>query len=434
MSFFDNGLCLQQAGQFADAYRQFIAAIREDCECVGAYFMIGCILRAEKKYALSVTALRKVVQLAPHSAVYHFELGQSLQLNRDFRAAEIHFRASLDLDNTKAQVWYYLAMILSTTGRCDEAKIAIENAIRLEPWVRDSSWYQAVVILASGDFERGFRLYEARRNVNPYRPHACPEWQGEDLTTKTLFIETEQGFGDIIQAVRFFSGLYAKRIICGAPQELHRLLRSSFPHIQIISRTDPYQADVYVLSGSLAWKTGLANRFDLIPQTPYLKTDRKMAVPRPKNTRKAVGICWFGSTDHENNAARSSNAETFYRNLTGLGIELYSLQINVRDADMALLGEIGLIHDMAPLIADFADTAAIMQELDCVVTVDTAIAHLAGALGIECHVIIPYHQVDWRWLHGRTDTPWYASMTLHRQSEFETWDQVLQRIRDTKLI
>jgi hypothetical protein len=407
----------------------FIAAIHEDCQNAEAYFILGCILRAEKKYALSVSCLSKAVQLKPQSPDYHFELGASLLYLPNFRDAEMQFRTALSLDNTKAQIWRYLATILTTTGRCDEAQMAMDHAIRLAPGVLDSLWYRSVVTLASGDLKRGFEQYEARRKVNPYPKHAEPEWRGEDLTDKTLLIETEQGFGDIIQMARFFSVIAAKQIICGVSAPLKSLLQSSFPHIKFITQNELYQADYYVLSGSLPWKTGLIN-FDLIPPTPYLKTDKRIAIVRPQHTVKAVGICWYGSTDHENNAVRSSTVETFYRNLTGVGIELYSLQVGVKDPDLALLGEIGLIHDMAAVIHDFADTAAIMHELDCVVTVDTAIAHLAGALGIACHVVIPYHQVDWRWLHNRNDTPWYAAMTLYRQGEFETWDSVLQRIRD----
>jgi tetratricopeptide (TPR) repeat protein len=434
MSHLDNGLRLQKDRKFHEAYRQFVAAIREDCHCAGAYFIIGCILRSEKKYALAVTCLRKAVALNPDSVDYQYELGEALRSDKQFRQAEGHFRQALTLDNTKAKIWYSLAVILSATGRTEEAKIAIDNAVRLEPWVLASPFFQSVVLLASGDYELGFRLYETRRKINPYRSHPCPEWQGEDLTTKTLFIECEQGFGDILQVARFFNSIRAEQVFLGAPKELHRLLRSSFPNMKIVAKNDDYLADFYVLSGSLPWKIGLTNNLASIPGTPYLTTHRKIPLMRPKNTSKAVGICWYGSTDHENNAARSSDVETFYRNLTGLGIELYSLQVNVPDPNLALLGEIGLIHDMAPMITDFADTAAIMKELDCIVTVDTAIAHLAGALGVECHVIIPYHQVDWRWLHDRNDTPWYPSMTLHRQGEFETWDQVLQKIRDTQLI
>jgi len=239
---------------------------------------------------------------------------------------------------------------------------------------------------------------------------------------------SEQGFGDVIQFLRFVPKLPRERIVFLVPREMRRLIEFNFaaPNISFYNFGSPTvpSADYWQPICSLG---SLYLRNDLDPAA-YLRAPEGPRIERPTGSRLAIGVCWAGSSRHLADAARSSTAEAFVGALALPGVELYSFQTGAKNIDPALLGDMGIMQDLSPGIHDFADSASLLIQMDAIVTVDTALAHLSGALGVPTHVLIPYAAVDWRWGHDRKDSPWYRSMTLHRQAKGETWSQVLQRV------
>lgn len=429
--FLEEGMRLQKLSKYPQAYQEFINAVKYDNRCHEAYHTIGIVLRLEKKYMISISCLKKAVDICPKNPEYHLDLGESYRMGQQWDKAEIHFRESLKLNKNNPRAWYCLAYILTMMGKLDEADIAIKHSIRMEPNIPDLKWLQALIVLFSGDYNLGFKLYESRKALKESTPKStCPEWTGQDLTGKILYIESEQGFGDVIQFSRFLN-IIPKHInfICGVPNELHELMKTSFPNVKFCSwHNPPKEMDYYILTGSMMCKFDWGKTQETLPSTPYISTDKIIEVKKPKGTKKTIGFCWAGSKTHQDDEFRSTTLELFYKNLTGVGIELYSLQLGQK-SDPALISNMGLVHDMIPLIKNFSDTAAIIKQLDHIVCVDTSLAHLAGAMGIPVSVMIPSTSVDWRWLVDRTDSPWYSSMKLYRQKHYEPWDDILQRIK-----
>lgn len=431
MNYFEQGIQLFHAGKHPQAYQAFINAIRDDCECHEAYFMLGTALRMEKKYMLSVSCLKKAVELNPNSSQYHYELGESLRLNLLWDEATEHLKISINLDQTNQSAWHILSNILIVTGQIEKSIYAINKAIELNPRYEYFQWLKVLINLSNGDYDQGFRDYEIRKRLPDRQPAPnCPEWDGKkDLNGKTLLILKEQGFGDVIQFSRFLD-LVPKNInfVCAIQQDLLSLFQENFPDITFYSFKNQPKTDYYILIGDLINILEWGRTPETLPFKKF-NIEKTIPIPIPDGTIKKIGITWFGSKSHQNNDVRSADLETFYENLCGVGIELYSLQIGVEKNDPALIGKMGLIHDMAPMIKDFSDTAAILKQLDYLVSVDTSIVHLAGSLGIPCGVIISKFNVDFRWLHIRTDTPWYPSVKLYRQQKEESLDSVLQKIK-----
>lgn len=308
----------------------------------------------------------------------------------------------------EAEPHHHLAGVHRALGRVDAAEAEYRRALALAPGAGATRRVLAAVLLGQGRYAEGFELFEARHELPALAKPALPfpEWGGEPLVGKRLLIWPEQGFGDQIQAARFAPILKARgaqvTLVC-APA-LHRLFAGSFD-VEVIAAQgaiDFPDPDYWVMSGSLAWRLGVTPQS--VPNAPYLKA--------PKSAPDAgarIGLMSRGNPAHENDHNRSLPPRAAER--------LRSLAPDALDLDPATTGA-----------DDFADTAAILDGLDLVISVDTAVAHLAGAMGKACWVLLPAQETDWRWLRERTDSPWYPSLTLFRQRPGESWEEVIARI------
>lgn len=303
---------------------------------------------------------------------------------------------------------HYLAGVHRMQGRLEPAEAGYREALRLAPAAGATKRVLATVLLAQGRYAEGFELYEARHELPALTKPALPfpEWRGEPVAGKRLLIWPEQGFGDQIQFARFAPILAAMgaevTLIC-APA-LARLFAGSLTGVKVIAASgqitfdDP---DYWVMVQSLAWRLGATPQS--LPAEPYLKS---VGHWRPLGPGPKIGIMTRGNPAHDNDANRSLDA-----------------------ADSARLRALpGRVVDLSPDstgAADFAETAALLDQLDLVISVDTAVAHLAGAMGKPCWVLVPAVETDWRWMTSRSDTPWYPSMRLYRQAAGEDWGVVL---------
>ena len=341
------------------------------------------------------------------------------------------------------EVWFSRGNVFFDLNRDDEALQNFEKAIDLKPGNAEALLNKSLVKLSLGEFEEGWALYEwrwkSRFFTSPVRGFSHKPWLGDsNISGKTILVHSEQGFGDIIQYYRYLSELKKLdcKIIFEAPAALITLLAAQKNNFQIITWGATYpHFDVHcpLLSLPHAFKTTLQTIPAIIP---YLfcspgKLDHWRTTLGKKN-KPRVGLAWSGNPRNEN--TRRNVPLELFRQMTGTGIEWHSIQKEVREEDLASLKSNPALVDHAAFLNDFSDTAALIAELDLVISVDTVAAHLAGALGKPVWILLPFHP-DFRWLRGRTDSPWYPTARLFRQPHEGDWGGVIDQVaRELQLL
>jgi tetratricopeptide (TPR) repeat protein len=361
-----------------------------------------------------------------------------LRLNRVAEAVAAYDRA-LELSPNNAPLFANRAAALRRLDRPHEALMSATRALAIKPDLAHARFVEAVARLSLGDFGAGWRAYEARWQVgwlaSQRRDFSAPLWLGEEsLAGKTILLHAEQGLGDTIQLARYAPLLAARAatIVLEVQPELVRLL-SAMPGVtSVVARKAPlpgYDFHCPLLSLPLACGTTL----ETIPaDTPYLAPGEGDAAAwraRLPRGRPLVGLVWSGERSHDNDLNRSMRLATLAPVLDLPGIGFVSLQHEVRDEDSGLLRSRGDVSAIGAAFKDFADTAAAIAALDAVIAVDTAVAHLAGAMGKPLFLLLPF-AADFRWLRGRADSPWYPSARLFRQPRFGDWDGAVNALRE----
>ncbi len=405
------------------------AACCLDPQRAEAHFLRGTALNALGRPAEAAAVLRRAVALDPYHAAAHLNLGNACADLDRLDEAEQFCRAAVRLDPTLAEAHVSLGFALTSLGRLGEAIAACEAAIALRPDFAQAHWNRATACLLRGDFHTGFEEYEWRKRHDRFRRDFLalpgPAWQGESLARRTILVHAEQGLGDTIQLSRFLPLLATRgaRVALACDARLIPLLGTLPGVAEVVPRGAALpRYDFWVDQMSLP------RLFDLTPDTipaagGYLSADParvaawRAALPAGRN----VGLVWAGNPLHSNDRRRSLPPEQLARLSAVSGIRFVSLQVGPRADEAAAMA------DCSPHLADYAETAALTAALDLIVTVDTSVAHLAGALGVETWVMLPFAP-DWRWILGRDDTPWYASMRLIRQPRPGDWDSVLDTV------
>jgi tetratricopeptide (TPR) repeat protein len=319
-----------------------------------------------------------------------------------------------------------LGIAMMALNRHDEALVSFAEAISCQPDYVDANWNEGLARLTVGDYGGGWRQYEWRWKKPEFAPHKrefhVPQWTGgQDVRGRTLFLYFEQGFGDTIQFVRYISLLQAMgaSILLAVPEALRSLMTTSFPDVRVFCGAEVLPSfDLYcpLLSLPLAFGTTV----DSIPSAdpPYLRTPvERLAVWRKRLAADGdlkIGLVWSGNPAHKNDRRRSIAAADLRPLLSLPGFRFYGLQKDVREADAEVMRTLPKIELLGAEFADFADTAAVISQLDLVISVDTSVAHLAGAMGKPVWIWLPF-SADWRWLAGREDSPWYPTARLLRQ-------------------
>lgn len=310
------------------------------------------------------------------------------------------------------------------------------------------AYLDSLGVLRQGRLEEGFAGYESRFQDSDYCdreglprqgtwPLHVPRWRGEPLSGKTVLLWAEQGYGDTIQFIRYaplVAGLGAK-VLIACPPVLQRLMST----VQRVSKVygswneftgaGPQARAAYDLHApilSLPYIFGTT--LETIPATvPYLRAPESGLVLTSDDGLK-IGLVWAGSPKHSDDANRSMSLNAILSLLTQAGARWHSLQVGPPSRDIRRLGLSPVVHDLNPRLTDFADTASAISQLDLVITVDTAVAHLAGALGKPVWIMLPY-TADWRWLESRADSPWYPTARLFRQPLPGNWGPVIEDVK-----
>lgn len=428
----DAGIASKNAGRPAAALAHFQAALKRAPEQLAYYGEIADLQARLGQGDQAVALIRHALKLAPSSPALHYTHGKLLgQAGRFDEELQAYQRAlSLKPDFVDAHV--NLGVALRDMRRFDEALRSFKRAIALDPEHAGARNNRAQTNLMLGNFEHGWRDYEWRwRDGGQRHDFAGKPWLGETgLAGKTLLVHSEQGLGDTLQFVRYIEPLSraGARVVLRVQPALLPLLKDLPGAAAVIGADAPvpeYDRHVPLLSLPLALRETAVRSVE-----PYLAADpdranRWEATLAGRAARgKRIGLAWAGNPAHPDDANRST-AFTQWAGVLATPHTFVSLQRDLREADRAPLDAAGQVFQAGPLLTDFAETAALVSRLDLVITVDTAVAHLAGALGVPTWVLLP-HTPDWRWGLDRADTPWYASATLRRQAARGDWAAVFE--------
>ncbi|ASL47523.1 Lipoprotein NlpI [Burkholderia sp. AD24] len=407
------GIVLAKLERFGDAERAYREALRWRPDIVQAHNNLGCVLRLLDRLPEAIEAFTQALALCPDLAEAHYNLGAA--------AAQL--------------------------GRLTEAESAYRRALALIPAYGDAKFGLAVLLLSMGRFEEGWQLYEFRY-FQPGFVHyktrdmlGCPQWGGETLADKTLLVWQEDGLGDMIQFSRYFALLKAqgaKRIEFACMPALHRLMASVdgidavVDHDTALARTSGYDCWTSLMSAPLHLRTLI----DTIPRPTRLSAEPALverwqpALDALPAGRK-IGLVWKGNVAHHNDANRSVPSLSMLAPLwTVPGLSFVSLQKGQGEDEARNPPASQPLLHLGSQLNDFADTAAIIDQLDLVICVDTSTAHLAASLGKPCWVMLPEKDIDWRWMHERSDSPWYPhTLRLFRRAPNEDWSMPIDRVR-----
>jgi FkbM family methyltransferase len=456
----------------AEASMRRAAAI--DSGAWQARFNLAVVLQARKQLDEAAANYEGALESHPGDYDCRIGLGDCRLGQGDPVAAEAQFRDAIAMDDQRAIAWAHLGMALTRQhlyakaleafahadlleerkgedggsfvnlaiglaeeGRWQEAHALYQTRLPRRPTVEGHYAY-ALSLLTAGRFLEGWHHYEFRRLTEPLallRPEGhCPTWAGQDLHGKTILLHVEQGFGDLIQFVRYipFVKALGATVVLRVSRPMKSLARSFNGVDQILDRDDPLpESDfyIYLLSLPRVFGTDLAS----IPaDIPYLHAEPERVARWAKRlgTHDAlrVGLAWAGSPKHPNDRYRSVPLRMLSPLWELEGVRFISLQKGAAVAEVdGLPAELDFVN-LGPELEDFCDTAAVISELDLVLCVDTAVAHLAGALGKPVWLMLP-QPADFRWMEGREDSPWYPTLRLFRQSRRDHWEEVVERVK-----
>ena len=430
------GHALYDSGRAKEAADVFRRASMLDPTDVGTLSNLGACLSGCGQFEAAMEACEQALAINPDFAPAHINLGIVHERTDNVEAAVAAHRRAISADPNHAMGYANLAIALRNRGDLEEMLEVSHQAVRLAPEHGLTRFNHANFLLMCGDLVNGFADYQwgYKYGISEAIPRvAGQEWQGEDFAGKTLLIFAEYGIGDALQFVRYLPMVVARggSVLLQVQPAIAALLRP-MPDVTVLGRHEPvrhYDLQLPLMDLPRIFGTAL----DTIPaDIPYLNADpAKVGAWRQalgQHGPLKVGVVWAGSPLHKGDKQRSLSAEAVLPRLVMPGVQLFSLQKEPRPADGPVLAELGAdVTDLAPLLEDFTDTAAAVCALDLVISVDTSVAHLAGALGRPCWILLPY-AVDWRWLRDREDSPWYPSIRLFRQSRQRAWDGVLARV------
>lgn len=477
-AWYNLGCALQNMGKEADALHIYTKVIALKSDFSMAYFNMGNIYRHlgdkeaarasyEKAAALgyaeayfnlaklhddsgnkaeAVKLYEKAAETSNDAAEVYYNKAEVAKTAGHFDEAITYYQHALAVKPDYADCYNNIGHILQATGRLDEAEKYYEQAIAVQPETAYvfAYWNKALLLLQQGDYERGFAEYEWRFKTGRTTDltllyTTLPRWQGEQLNGKKLLVLAEQGFGDSIQFIRYL------RLVKEAGGTVGFVTRPElaclFAELDIIDELFIYVSDeeaarrydyvIPLLSLPHLFKT----TWNTVPSAiPYLSVDEKRYTIwqnklKDYNKGLKVGLVWSGNSEDKERLDRTCGLAAYKPLADVNNVTFFSLQKEKAAQEVKKAPSGMQIVDLSPELYDFMDTAAVISQLDLVITVDTAVAHLAGALGKPVWVILPYN-ADWRWRLELSDTVWYPSMRLFRQKVRSRWEEVMVEARE----
>lgn len=432
------GVLLVQQGNLQQAAVHYRAALQINPTNPRAHANLGVILHQLGQFEPAIAHYRSAIQLDPNLAAAHSNLGHALKEIGHLDQAIGHYQTARQLMPTNPDAYRDLGDALQEQGQFQAALEIYNCALALVPNHLEVNGSRIRALLISGNFQDGFVEYDRWRlgNAPQPRPFAQPVWDGSWLHGQAilLYAEAGSGYGDSLQFIRYVSLVreLGGTIVVECPLPLVRLFQAMPQIDQVIPAGQPLPP-VVVQASLLSLPRILGTTLNTIPnQVPYLpeawpeiSLEPGEAIRTSEPGLLKVGIVWGGNPEHRNDRDRSCPLTEFRQFLTVPQVAFYSLQVGPHCAELDTEG-VALL-DLSDRLHDFADTAAVISQLDLVITIDTAVAHLAGGLGKPVWILLAF-AADWRWLMHRPDSPWYPTARLFRQPTRGDWASVCQQV------
>lgn len=425
-----------RAGRLDEAETLCARILDTDPGNSGALHLQGVLVSLRGETDDAIGLIREALAIDPDNAQARSNLAGILFDGNLMDEAAREGEQALRLDPDLTEGWYNLGNIRREMGHIDDALGCYERALELDPDHAKAHWNSALLLLLKGDYDRGWKEYEWRWK-NPDLPtpdvdFPQPLWEGENVGGKVIFLYSEQGHGDAIQFIRFTMNASARgaRIVLGCDTALERLFSTVYGVEKIVTpRTaiPPFQYHRSLMS--------LPGLFAITPESipsalPYLEADPALVDHWAPRIGRApglkVGLVWRGNPDQERDRTRSLALPILGPLLEVPGVSFFSLQKEPAPEDKPYPE---CLVDLGPELEDYAVTAAVIANLDLVISVCTSSAHLAGTMGRPLWVMLS-HLPDWRWFLDRDDSPWYPSARLFRQDKPGDWDAVVARLAE----
>ncbi len=418
-------------GEFEKAVESCDRALDLQPDYAAVHTTRGKALFSLKRHDEALASHDKATGLDPGDAEAHVRRGMTLHAMKRFGEALKSYNEATRLKPAHVKAHHNAAKALHALNRVDEAIARYYYTTDLSRDYASAHFDLANCLLRLGDFERGLPEYEWRWRLSsfpsPRRDFTQPLWLGnEDIAGRTILLHAEQGLGDTIQFCRYAAMVRktGAHVILEVPRPLHSLLATLEDVDEVITKFQP-NPDFDVHCPLLSLPLALGTRLDTIPASiPYIRPSPTAVAawssrlgPR---TKPRIGLVWSGGTSND----RRATGLAAFRPLLGNGAEFFSLQKEVRETDRPVLDELPMIRHFREALRDFSDTAALISHMDLVISIDTAVAHLAGAMGVPTWILLP-ETADWRWFRDRDDSPWYPGVKLFRQRTRGNWRPVI---------
>lgn len=381
----------------------------------------------------------KAVSLVFGIPAFHYALAEIYEADGQYNEALAHLFVTVSVNPNHTDAWSSLCHLFTLRADYPQAELCIRQARQRDPDSHTLRIQHARAILPAGRLEEAIALFDRMSGETPWFATSIPQWDGSDVTGKRVLVwpELDAGYGDQIQMARYLSWLVARggQVFLISPPALQRLF--STIHGVTVLRLDDLDGKEFDAHVSLSrlMHHGWGSKLETLSgSVPYLTSNHTALLPSTGAMK--VGIAWASDVlkhpppfPEHIYGIRSMPLACLLPVLSVPGVDWYALQIDPQVREIKQLGVSGLVHDLSPQLTDFAETASVIDQLDLVITVDTAVAHLAGALGKPVWIMLPY-MANWRWFTGRTDSPWYPTATLFRCPVPGDWFSVVQAVHD----
>lgn len=434
------GTAFKKQCRLEEAEKSYNRAIELNPDYAEAYNNLGNALRSLNRLDEAITSYRTAITIKPYYAEAHYNCGNVRKEQKKFEEAFVSYKRAITIKPDYAEAHNNLAITLQEQAKFIEAAECYSRAIELKQDYADAHFNKSLLLLLQGNFKDGWQEYEWRLQTNGYthRTFRQPRWDGTPLNGKTILIHTEQGFGDNIQFVRYLPMVQelGGRVVFECLPNLVNLLKNCAGIDAIISKNPSgklsEQFDVH--SHLLSIPSILNTRFDTIPSNgPYITPDPTRVVEwrdrlEAHDNSIKIGLVWASSPENKELYLKKSCKLIHFEEISKFrNLSFYSLQKGTSSAEILNAPKGMNIVDLNNELNDFVDTAAVIANLDLVISVDTSVAHLAGAIGKPVWTLLPFVP-DWRWHLECNDSPWYPSMRLFRQTKLYDWDGVFDRV------
>ncbi|MEN9373880.1 MAG: hypothetical protein RIR79_1432 [Pseudomonadota bacterium] len=439
------GAVLKELNRFEEALLHYHRAIELLPNYAEAYYNRGFVQQQLNHFEDALGSYNHAIQLKKDDAETYYNRGFVQQKLNHFEDALESYNHAIQLKKDFLAAYNNKGIILAESHRFNEALNNCDEAIKQNSNSIDAYFFKSTLLLLQCQYKEGWELYEYRCHLEHLKHYYIkynkkPWWKGqESLHKKTLLVYSEQGFGDTIQFCRYLPQIEKKyngvSIIFIVQDKLVSLIKTLKSNAVILSNTTEerhlsyFDFQCYLMSLPLALKTTEDN---IISAPFYLFSEiEKIAIWKERvgvKKKLRIGLAWAGFLGHVNDHNRSLRLEQLAP-IFELPFEFHSLQVDMRDSDEITFNSVSHIRNHATGLHDFSDTAALVEQMDIIISVDTSVAHLSAALGKKVFILLPYFP-DYRWMLNRSDSPWYPSVTLLRQTKRGDWDSVIRNMKN----